>query len=174
MNWNDWRIIQESTWRDWGGSRKASVRTGGVPAKIRITALPSTSLEQYLYASLLSVSTEVRIFQTYTCNRNWEKKKILSCDCGYMSERFLSVHYATGCTPQRLESVLKFSGCGKVWLFTDNDGHAPTVWTRPVTQQPMRVKIGTMTVTYVATDASRHKTKCNFTIKIEGKKFSPT
>lgn len=38
----------------------------------------------------------------------------------------------------------------------------------------MRVKIGTMTVTYVATDASRHKAKCNFTIKIEGKKPSPT
>jgi hypothetical protein len=38
----------------------------------------------------------------------------------------------------------------------------------------MRVKIGTMTVTYVATDASRHKAKCNFTIKIEGKKSSPT
>jgi hypothetical protein len=68
-------------------------------------------------------------------------------------------------------SVLKFSGCGKAWLlFTDNDGHPPTVWTRPATQQPLKVKIGTMTVTYVATDASRHKTKCNFTIKIEGEK----
>jgi hypothetical protein len=27
--------------------------------------------------------------------------KILSCDCRYMSKRFLRVHYATGCTPQR-------------------------------------------------------------------------
>jgi nicotinamide riboside transporter PnuC len=53
---------------------------------------------------------------------------------------------------------------------TDNDGHPPTVWTRPATQQPMRVKIGTMTVTYVAVDASRHKTKCNFTITVEGNK----
>jgi len=55
-------------------------------------------------------------------------------------------------------------------LFIDNDGHPPTVWTRPATQQPMRVKIGTMIVTYVATDASHHKTKCNFTITVEGKK----
>jgi hypothetical protein len=59
-------------------------------------------------------------------------------------------------------------------VFTDNDGLPPTVWTRPVTQQPMKVKIGTITVTYVATDASRRKAKCNFTINIEGKKYSPT
>jgi hypothetical protein len=71
-------------------------------------------------------------------------------------------------------SVLKFSGFAEDDFFADNDGHPPTVWTRPATQQPMKVKIGTMTVTYVATDASRHKTKCNFTIKIEGKNSSPT
>jgi hypothetical protein len=59
-------------------------------------------------------------------------------------------------------------------LSVDNDGHPPTVWTRPATRQPMRVKIGTMTVTYVATDASHHKTKCNFTIMVEGKKSSFT
>jgi len=34
----------------------------------------------------------------------------------------------------------------------------------------MKVKIGTMTITYIATDATRHKTRCNFTITIEGKK----
>jgi hypothetical protein len=56
----------------------------------------------------------------------------------------------------------------------DNDGHPPTVWTRPATRQPMKIKIGRMTVTYVATDASRHKTKCNFTITVEGKKSSFT
>jgi len=55
-------------------------------------------------------------------------------------------------------------------LSIDNDGHPPTVWTRPATRQPMRVKIGTMIVTYVATDASHRKTKCNFTITVEGKK----
>lgn len=55
-------------------------------------------------------------------------------------------------------------------LSIDNDGHPPTIWTRPATRQPMRVKIGTMIVTYVATDASHLKTKCNFTITVEGKK----
>lgn len=55
-------------------------------------------------------------------------------------------------------------------LSIDNDGRPPTVWTRPATRQPMKVKIGTMIVTYVATDASHHKTKCNFTITVEGKK----
>jgi hypothetical protein len=57
-------------------------------------------------------------------------------------------------------------------LFTDNDGHPPTVWTRPATRQPMRFKIGTITITYVAADATRHKAKCNFSITIEGKKSS--
>ncbi|XP_069692830.1 sushi, von Willebrand factor type A, EGF and pentraxin domain-containing protein 1-like isoform X3 [Periplaneta americana] len=52
-------------------------------------------------------------------------------------------------------------------IATDNDGHPPTVWTRPPTHQPMKVKIGTMMIIYIATDATRHKTKCNFTITVE-------
>jgi hypothetical protein len=34
-------------------------------------------------------------------------QNILSRDCGYMSERFLRVHYATGCTPQRKKKGVK-------------------------------------------------------------------
>ncbi|PSN51797.1 hypothetical protein C0J52_10878 [Blattella germanica] len=52
---------------------------------------------------------------------------------------------------------------------TDNSGLAPAVWTRPSVQLPLKVKIGTMTIVYVASDATHHKSKCNFTITVEDK-----
>nr|CAD7255736.1 unnamed protein product [Timema shepardi] len=50
---------------------------------------------------------------------------------------------------------------------TDNSGHASSLRSEPSVVPPLKIKVGITTIKYTATDASKNKAHCNFTIKVE-------
>ncbi|XP_063230514.1 sushi, von Willebrand factor type A, EGF and pentraxin domain-containing protein 1-like [Bacillus rossius redtenbacheri] len=50
---------------------------------------------------------------------------------------------------------------------TDNSGHKPVVWSKPSVVPPLKMKIGTTVITYTASDSSKNKAKCNFTVTVK-------
>ncbi|KAJ8888856.1 hypothetical protein PR048_008350 [Dryococelus australis] len=53
-------------------------------------------------------------------------------------------------------------------FIADNSGRKPALWSKPSVVPPLQMKIGITTITYTASDSSKNKAKCIFTVTVEG------